>query len=160
VAWTFIRPADPSVLDGRPLLDLGTGDGQTLDALAARDGLTVGVDRTFHLLGPGAVNAEARELPFRGGSFATVLAADLFHHLDDAELLAALTEIGRVMAPQGRLVAWWYEETSDRSPDAPRYPRTRDAFTALARTSGFSVETLEVIATVADSPTVGVVATA
>ncbi len=157
MAWTWVRPADPAVLAGRPLLDLGTGDGQTLDALAPT-GFVVGIDRRLNVLRPGALNAEASHLPFRDGAFATVLAADLFHHFDDAEIAGVLAEIHRVIAPGGRLVAWWYEQISDRSPDAPRHPRGVDQVLRLARGAGLDVEPLDVVSAVATSPTIAIVA--
>ena len=148
------------MLEGRPLLDLGTGDGQTLAALVDPGGLVVGVDRTIDLLRPGDVNAEADRLPFSDQSFATVLAADLFHHLDDERLALVLTEISRVLEPQGLLVAWWYEQPGRDAPDAPRYPRAYSVGAAAAGAAGFnSVSELALRNTMdAGPPTVGVVA--
>ena len=148
--WTWVRPADPTVLQGRPLLDLGTGDGQTLAALVAGEGLVVGVDRSRPALTAASRAAAARtavavvdHLPFRDGSFAAVLAADLFHHLDDDALGATLSEIRRVTRPGGRIVAWWYEHAARPGPDAPRFPRPLDPVVARATQSGFrSVEEL------------------
>jgi SAM-dependent methyltransferase len=125
----------------------------------APSGFVVGVDRTLEFLRPGSVNTRADRLPFKDRSFATVLAADLFHHLDDERLAAVLAEVDRVMRADGRLVGWWYEHTSDRSPDAPRHPRGFDAFVALAQPAGFRVEALELVVEIPGSPTVGVSAT-
>jgi SAM-dependent methyltransferase len=152
VAWTWIRPADTSLLSGRPLLDLGTGDGQTLEELAP-DGFTVGVDRHRGLLRPGAVNASADALPFLDHTFAVVLAADLFHHLDRLALMRTLDEVRRVLRPDGRVVAWWFKKTPDRLPDAPRYPRTLIDFAMYA--FGFHVVEIDLVAEVENSPTVG-----
>lgn len=148
------------MLQGRPLLDLGTGDGQTLAALVEVGGLVVGVDSAIDLLRPGDVNAEGDRLPFRDQSFATVLAADLFHHLDDERLALVLTEIVRVLEPRGLLVAWWYEQPGRDAPDAPRYPRTYPVGAGAAGAAGFkAVSELELRSTVdAGPPTVGVVA--
>src|ERR687892_2488383 len=99
MAWTWIRPADPRLLAGRPLLDLGTGDGQTLRALVEPVGLVVGVDRSIvpmkqlatsgvHVLG-----ADAGHLPFGRSTFGAVLAGDLIHHLNDDQLQDVLKEI-------------------------------------------------------------------
>lgn len=161
MAFTWVRPADPNLLAGRPLLDLGTGDGQTLAALAPGGGLTVGVDSTIDLLRPGAVNAEADELPFSDRSFATVLAADLFHHLDDARLGAVIEEIARVLGPHGRLVAWWYEQAGRHAPDAPRYPRSLDAVLAKTRRMFRDSGALALEMTLEPAPpTVGITASA
>lgn len=124
--FTFVRPADTRLLDERPLLDLGTGDGQTLRTLAPDLRDIVATDRSFDVLRsagvPRVVCAEAGTLPFVDDSFATVLAADLFHHIEDLE--AVLSEIRRVLRPDGRLVAWWYERAAHGAPDAPRFPRS------------------------------------
>lgn len=136
--WTWVRPADPSLLDGRPLLDLGTGDGQTLAALVRGPGLVVGVDRSAAALraagraSPYArVCAQADRLPFTDASFTAALAGDLFHHLVDRALASTLAEVVRVLRPGGRLLAWWYERSGRPGPDAPAYPRR---FAAVQRT--------------------------
>jgi SAM-dependent methyltransferase len=141
------------VLDARPLLDLGTGDGQTREALAP-DGFVVGVDS--RPLRRGDLAAFAHRLPFRDGAFATVLAADLFHHLDDTHLDATLEEIARVLRADGRLVAWWLESTPDTAPDAPRFCRT---FEDVARRTDLRVERLELRVAAPNSATVGLLGT-
>ena len=156
--FTFVRPADPRVLDGRPLLDVGTGDGQTLRALVENHGLVVGIDRST-ILRP-TVGADAVLLPFGGSVFATVLAADLFHHLDDAALTLTLEELWRVLRPDGLVVAWWYAGEATSAPDAPRYPRTiepvRDALTSAGFTNVRELG-LDVVLG-GGPPTVGIVA--
>jgi SAM-dependent methyltransferase len=154
VAWAFVRPSDERILDGRPLLDLGTGDAQTRDALAP-DGFVVGVDRTTSLLRAGDVGAFAHRLPFADGVFATVLAADLFHHLDDTHLAATLAEVVRVLRPDGVLVAWWYEHTPDTAPDAPRFSRPYEVVAEAARQAGLQVEALALTIAAPNSATVG-----
>ena len=129
-----------------------------MGTLVAGGGLVVGLDRSADLLRRGSVNAEADRLPFGAGAFATVLAADLFHHLDDGELVSVLGEIRRVLASGGRLVAWWYERAGIDAPDAPRFPRT---FGDVAqRVAGFGrVEALSLEVTLeAGPPTVGLLA--
>lgn len=160
MSWTWVRPADPSLLDGRPLLDLGTGDGQTLNALAP-SGLVIGIDRDPTLLRRGSVNAEAHRLPIASKTIETVLAADLFHHLADPSLARAMQEVARVLAASGRLVAWWYETPGRPAPDAPRHPRAYEAVAAAALEAGFgSVGPLELTTTMASGPpTVGLLAT-
>jgi ubiquinone/menaquinone biosynthesis C-methylase UbiE len=158
--WTWVRPVEPKMLKHRPLLDLGTGDGQTLAALVEPVGLVVGMDGTIDLLRPGDVNAKADRLPFKGESFATVLAADLFHHVDDGQLPAVLAEIRRVLRKGGRLVAWWYERPGRDAPDAPRNPRSYSLVATGADRAGFSsVSALELTTAVeAGPPTVGLLA--
>ncbi len=157
MAWTWVRPADGHLLDARPLLDVGTGDGQTLRALVEPHGLVVGVDhavvpmRALARSGVRVAAAEAAHLPFKSGSFGAVLAGDLFHHLDDQALAIVLGEIRRVVSPDGALVAWWYTEAGRAGVDAPRYPRTFEAVAAIAE-AHIGVEPLELTATLDPSP--------
>ena len=142
MAWAWVRPADLSVLEGRPFLDLGTGDGQTLAALVTGGGLVVGLDRSPDALrtsrhSPLAAGA-ADALPFGDGIFAVVLAADVFHHLDEAMLERTLAEARRVLRPDGLLVAWWYERPSRPGPDAPPFPRPSAHVAEVMRAAGFA----------------------
>jgi SAM-dependent methyltransferase len=164
MAWTWVRPADGRLLDARPLLDVGTGDGQTLRALVEPHGLVVGVDRAVVPMralprsGVRVAAAEAAHLPFKSGSFGAVLAGDLFHHLDDAALARVLNEVRRVLRDDGALVAWWYKAAGRPGVDAPRFPRSSEAITSHFERFG-SVGPLELVETVdAGPPTVGVVA--
>jgi SAM-dependent methyltransferase len=145
VAWTFVRPVDPSALDGRPLLDLGTGDAQTLLALTTSQGLRVGMDRSSDALRAArrsgleiAVAGSAGSLPFTSGAFGTVLAADVFHHADDEALVAILAESRRVAASGGRLIAWWYAAPGRGGPGDPRFPRPYADVAVLVQAAGYS----------------------
>jgi ubiquinone/menaquinone biosynthesis C-methylase UbiE len=169
MAWTFVRPADPGVLSGRPLLDLGTGDGQTLIALTASagNGLVVGLDRSLQALRPArltglelVVCSSVPELPFRTGSFEVVLAGDLFHHLGTDALCSALGELRRVLRSGGRVVAWWYERAAHPAPDAPKFPRLYADVAPMVEAAGFaSVVPLELEQPLASGPpTVGLLA--
>ena len=129
----FVRPRDGSLLAKRPLLDIGCGDGQNVLAAAGAD--AIGIDRSLEVLRAArqsgltriaAANADA--LPFRVSSFEVVLAADLFHHVDD--LRPVMDEIRSVLRPGGLLVAWWYSSAPHAAPDAPRFPRGFDAVAA------------------------------
>jgi SAM-dependent methyltransferase len=161
--WTWIRPVDPSLLEARPLLDIGTGDGQTLRALVSPGGLVVGVDRSVAPMRSMAeahdvrvAAAEAAQLPLLEQTFAVVLAGDLFHHLDEDAVAEVLAEIRRVLIDGGTLIAWWYQESGRPGVDAPRHPRS---YEALASHLGAfkKVESLELVATVdAGPPTVGI----
>lgn len=168
MAWSWVRPTDPTLLSGRPLLDLGCGDGQTLSALTEPDGLRVGVDRSLEAL-RGArrmavplLGAEAAALPFASATFAVVLAADLFHHVDDESLGRALREIRRVLRPGGRLVAWWYHSPGRGGPGSPAHPRRREEVEGAAVSAGFAaVSALELSASLEPlPPTTGLVAEA
>jgi ubiquinone/menaquinone biosynthesis C-methylase UbiE len=164
VPWTFVRPADPSVLAGRPLLDIGTGDGQTVLAVADPTGLVVGLERSLEALRVArrtgverAVCADAERLPVGSQRVAAVLAADLFHHLDRERLGRVLAEVHRVLVSGGRLVAWWYELPARPAPDAPRFPRPYEEIAGAVSRAGFgSVERLALSGGEEGPPTVGV----
>jgi SAM-dependent methyltransferase len=164
-----VRPADPSVLEGRPLLDLGTGDGQTLAALSDEATHVVGLDRSLDALRAARqtglqnlVCGDAAALPFGAGSLATVLAGDVFHHLDEDTLGTTLKEISGVLRGGGRLVAWWYGEPGRQGTGAPRYPRRLSEVEGIALRCGFaSVSPLALTATLYSTPqTVGLTGTA
>lgn len=167
MGWAWFRPEDPSPLAGRPLLDLGVGDGQTLRAVTACRGLLVGLDRSApalraarRLLEVPLVRGEADRLPFREAAFGVVLAADLLHHLDDEALAKTLAEAHRVLRASGRLVAWWYAQPGRPGPDAPRWPRPYGVMASAARAGGLSPAPLGLTSTVEPAPpTVGMVAT-
>lgn len=158
VPFSWVRPVDPRVLEGRPLLDVGVGDGQTLRTLIERRGLVVGTDRSADALraardvGVPLVRAEGAALPFRDGSFEAVLAGDLFHHLDDSALNVVLREVRRVLAVGGRLVAWWYAKPGRPSPDAPRFPRSAPDVERTASAAGYEPSRLELVTELVQSP--------
>ena len=98
-------------LHGRLVLDAGCGGGLVARELAAAGAQVVGVDRSLGSLGvarravgPPFRPAQGRleRLPFAGGSFDAVVAADVLEHLPD--LPAATAELARVLAPGGSLV--------------------------------------------------------
>lgn len=166
MSWTWVRPADPSVLDGRPLLDLGCGDGQTLAALVRRTGLVLGMDVSFDALraarrsGARLVCGVADRLPLRAGTMGTVLAGDLFHHLDEDRLRTVLAEVRRVLRDGGQMVAWWYEQPGRDAPDAPRYPRSYVDVADAAAESDFVPAPLTLELTLEQAPpTAGILAT-
>lgn len=163
MAFTWLRPVDQKALEGRPLLDLGTGDGQTLTALIGGHGLVVGLDRSLEALRaagqtgvPCRVCADAGQLPFADGSFQTVIAADLFHHLDDDGLASVLGEINRVLGARGTLVAWWYQRPGREASDSPRYPRSFSTVESAAQRAGLAgISTIELQTTLETPSTVG-----
>lgn len=162
--WTWVRPADPTLLAGRPLLDVGTGDGQTIAAVADRPGLIVGIDASLdalHAARRGAaghvVAAAASGIPFRDEAFATVLAADLFHHLDDAELDLVLDELHRVVGRDGRIVAWWYELPGRGGVGDPRFPRAYADLTARIRSKDLTASPIDLEIVEGTPKTVGAV---
>lgn len=96
-----------------PLLEIGAGEGSNLFHLAgdaARPGLHVGLDAfvpklhfaAAHVEGIACLAADAGALPFRDGSFATVLIRDVLHHLADPR--RTLEEAVRVLRPGGQFI--------------------------------------------------------
>ena len=102
-----------SISPGDRVLDVACGPGNfTRDfALAAGDGLVVGLDSSETMLGVAVrdtsasnvayVRGDARDLPFRDGSFDAVCCFAALYLIE--EPMRALAEIVRVLAPGGRL---------------------------------------------------------
>lgn len=95
------------------ILELGSGNGIfTRDVCEAvgPDGKVVGLDSSEamlsmagHICSDGEfVLGDAQDLPFEDASFDAVVAAQLFSFLDDGD--RALSEVFRVLKPQGRVV--------------------------------------------------------
>jgi 2-polyprenyl-6-hydroxyphenyl methylase/3-demethylubiquinone-9 3-methyltransferase len=100
-------------LGGRRVLDAGCGGGLVARELAAAGAEVVGVDRSRGSLGvarraAGPIGSFApaqgrlERLPFAGGAFDAVVAADVLEHVPD--LPAAVAELARVLAPGGSFV--------------------------------------------------------
>jgi SAM-dependent methyltransferase len=160
MTFSWVRPADKSALSGRPLADIGTGDGQTLLALAP-DG--IGLDRSMDALSAARRSGVVRlaagcalALPVQTGSLGCVLAADLFHHLPDDQLRMSLAECRRVLRDRGCLVAWWYERSGRGGVGDPAYPRELGRVMRAARIEFDRVEELELEISIRPAPsTVG-----
>lgn len=101
-------------LEGKRVLDVGTGDGTYAIAAAERGARVIGLDRSPEMLDAGRVRAKAaaieldlREgtaevLPFADGEFDLVLAVTVLCFVADPQKVVA--EMARVLAPGGRLV--------------------------------------------------------
>lgn len=106
----FQRHASPGWLT----LDLGCGAGADATGLASRGFRLVGVDMSVSLLRLAQNEkallgrvcwADMRALPIRAASFDAVWADGSLHHLPKAQLGLALSEIGRLLKPEGVLFA-------------------------------------------------------
>lgn len=94
----------------RRVLDVGCGRGNLAERIADEtDARVVGVDQSERMVdltrarGIEAVVGDVRALPFEDGAFDCALAAWMLFHVDDVDL--ALSELARVLAPGGLLVA-------------------------------------------------------
>jgi len=110
---TMIEVARRERPEARAILDVGCGTGRLLRALhAAFPGARLeGVDAAPSMaaqaqaMAPAGMpvrftHAMAEKLPFPDGSFDLVFSSMTFHHWADQQ--AAIAEVGRVMAPEGR----------------------------------------------------------
>lgn len=79
-----------------PTLEIGTGPGFFADYHPGMTGLDIAA---FH---PGVIPGDVHDMPFPDASFANVVGVDVLHHL--AKPGRALSEIARVLQPNGRLV--------------------------------------------------------
>jgi SAM-dependent methyltransferase len=101
------------VPEGARVLDLGCGDGYLMGLVAARSRSVTGLDYEHDGLGlargmlegrPGVgfVQGSCHDLPFAPRSFDCVMLADVIEHLERPS--ACLSEVARVLRPDGRLV--------------------------------------------------------
>ncbi len=97
-----------------PLLDLGCGDGLFAERTFERP-LAIGIDRNRDELViarsrrcyRSLTAADGSRLPFKSGSFATVISNSVLEHL--ADLPGTLAEVRRVLRPDGR---FWFSVPS------------------------------------------------
>jgi SAM-dependent methyltransferase len=94
---------------GRATLEVGCGEGRVARDLAARDHRVIAIDITQALAslaseanaGPRYVLADGAMLPFQAATFDVAVAYNSLMDVDD--MPAVVQEIGRVLAPGGRL---------------------------------------------------------
>lgn len=116
-------------MDGSLCLDIGCGQGRYLRALRENGAAAIGLDYSLALLRvareeqPGAplVRGDMRDLPFRSGS--ATIALSMFtsfgYFASDAENEAVIREIGRVLAPGGRVLLDYLNAAQVRSSLVP-----------------------------------------
>ena len=106
VECALMREAGPFA---KPVLDLGCGDG-LFASQAFPEPAECGIDRSVSALGEArsrhthrtVAAADATALPFRAGTFATVICNSVLEHIPKLE--AALDECQRILKPGGRLI--------------------------------------------------------
>jgi len=95
--------------EGERILDLGCGDGQLTEKLAAAGVQVQGVDASAAMVsaararGVAADEAKAEELPYEDGAFDAVFSNAVLHWVRDQD--AMMKEVFRVLRPGGRFVA-------------------------------------------------------
>ena len=103
-----IAPLLATVPAGARLLDVGSGSGKMALPLARAGYRVVALDIARGGL-PGlrgevaAVQGDARDLPFRDGSFGAVICYDVLQHLLAGERARAMDEAYRALAPGGHI---------------------------------------------------------
>jgi len=146
--------ADFAMLDGvRAVLDVATGTGLVLRAIAARDAQMrlIGVDISAGMLEvarhelPAAefIEGRAEQLPVRDATIDLVICATAMHLMADPGVV--FTEIARVLAPRGRLILATFQPPPGH-PIANRSYRanhaafqTADLVAAAAAPAGFTI---------------------
>jgi len=100
--WLAAKP-------GESILDLGCGDGQLTQRIAAIGARVVGVDASPEMVaaarsrGMQATEGRAESLPFSNGTFDAVFSNAALHWVRDQE--AMMEQVRRVLKPGGRFVA-------------------------------------------------------
>jgi len=108
-----------NIRDGSSVLEVAMGSGEMFQRLvrANQGGQTVGVDFSANMAAHSQAKirqtylgadahcpcTDARQLPFRDGSFDALVCCYLFELLNEAHMLEAMDEMGRVIKPGGRL---------------------------------------------------------
>lgn len=136
----LLRAALGDHVAGPRVLDVGSADGPSVPWLRGSPHVTVDLDRRGLRPGEG-VCASALALPFRDASFDLVSAFDVVEHCEPES--RALAELGRVLAPGGRLLLsvpayqWAWSDHDVRAGHHRRYTRRR--LVAAVAEAGFDV---------------------
>ncbi len=159
VEWLAAQP-------GERILDLGCGDGQLTQRLAATGAILRGVDASSEMAAAARARgiavdvASAELLPYADATFDAVFSNAALHWVRNHD--AMMSEVHRVLRPGGRFVAEMgghgniaairvaliaalaRHGFADRENDVNYYP-TPDAYTARLNGHGFSVEKISLI---------------
>jgi SAM-dependent methyltransferase len=131
----------PYVGEPTRVLDVGSADGPSVRWLRGA-GKVSSLDIDPRGLGPAGVCGSALALPFVDGCFDVVAAFDVVEHCEPEA--QAMRELGRVLAPGGRLLlslpayTWAWSSFDDVNGHHRRYTRGRAV--ALVRAQGLEVE--------------------
>ena len=143
--------------EGARVLDLGCGPGWETRTLHDRGFTAVGFDlsraflrhaRSAHSAAAPYVRGDMRRLPFASDSFAGVWACASLLHLSTPDLQLALSEVARVLTPEGAVVA--SIQVGDREGFVPRKSapgtelfygyRSPEDWRARLEAAGFSID--------------------
>jgi trans-aconitate methyltransferase len=157
--WLEARP-------GERILDLGCGDGQLTERIAASGAVVKGVDASAQMIaaararGIDADESAAESLPYAGASFDAVFSNAALHWVQGQD--AMLAQVRRVLKPGGRFVAEMGGHGNiaaicvgmtavlerhgfgDLENDVNYYP-TPEAYTRRLERAGFTVEQIKLI---------------
>lgn len=157
--WLEARP-------GERILDLGCGDGQLTERIAASGAVVKGVDASPQMIaaararGIDADESAAESLPYAGASFDAVFSNAALHWVRGQD--AMLAQVRRVLKPGGRFVAEMGGHGNiaaicvgmtavlerhgfgDLENDVNYYP-TPEAYTRRLERAGFTVEQMKLI---------------
>ena len=130
-------------LQGKRILDLGTGRGRWPERFTAAGATVTGLDVSFAALAAHGrpawhrVVASADALPFRPASFDVVSSVTVIQHVPEEQHAAIFTEIQRVLKPGGRVVIL---ERVGHDPLVHMMPRSADGWVALADQNGLEFQ--------------------
>lgn len=150
-------------LPGREVLEVGCGTGLILERLAGESARAVGVDLSPGMLehararGLDVHEGSATELPFEDASFDTAVSFKVLAHVEEID--RAMSEMGRVVRPGGRVIAEFYNRHSVRAlvkglvrPGSIGRDETTDEsevytrFDTLSEIEGYLPDTLKLVA--------------
>jgi ubiquinone/menaquinone biosynthesis C-methylase UbiE len=114
-AWKGLTELPIRLVGDERILELGCGDGKTMSALESSGNYIVGVDfssnalktcrRRFYMSQKiDFLRADVSFLPFRNRSFDIVIAFHIFEHLRSNERSIVVSEVKRVLIPDGILL--------------------------------------------------------
>ncbi len=134
------------------ILELGTGTGYTTLALAKAGHKIISIDKDKETLKTAALNLayanvlsnakfyvmDAKHLTFKNNSFNSVIAVNLFHHIDNANKMFA--EIDRILYANGKIVLADFNKRGMETVDAVHKQESRvheDKFITRADVSSY-----------------------
>jgi SAM-dependent methyltransferase len=150
----FINSLKHQACNG-PILDFGCGTGLVGDFLGERGYQVVGADIAPKLLSHGKkvrpsmnlVQFDGENLPFKDACFSAIVVYVVFNYIeDDQELVKLLSELHRVLKPNGKLIA--IEQTSHRRTTIDSEHKTlrrKEEYLNIIEEAKFTIETCKTV---------------